>query len=104
MRRHVAVFDPAAPVADGLGEKTVAERRGRLLHGGPPAEAEVPALGQNERLSAEIRQGNVRRQADACAESVEVDVIRSVNTLGNSLGPAQARLAQHANPGCSSDR
>jgi hypothetical protein len=64
----------------------------------------VPALGQRERLTGEVRDWDVGGQAKLSRKAVEAHVVRARHVRGAHLRPSLARIAQHADARSAGDR
>jgi hypothetical protein len=94
--RNIAVLNPALPVAPGLHQESLGQGRQRLFHRSAIRQHQVMPLREREGATVEVRQRNVRGQADLTAEAFVAHVIRPRENRGLGLGKAEARLAQHA--------
>ncbi len=103
-RRHVAVLDPALPVADRLVEVALTVTRQRLVDEGAPGQDEVLLRRQGEGNSVEVRQGHVRGQQQRDREAFVAEVVGPLDAARRAARPAQGRLAADDDAGLALQR
>ena len=94
--RNIAVLDPALPIAAGLHQKSLGQRRQRLFHRRAIGEHQVALLGEREGAPVEVRERNVGRQTHLTRKTLIAHVIGTGEQRRLRLGETQARLAHHA--------